>query len=292
MKWTSKIAIQRYNDLRCILGEPNWMAPQECGNCGWNCRTMRAHGLCFSKIMIVDESIRNMEHCECLYVSINANIPDEYLDKVLGVSNSLFYDKLQQTLTARSHFIGACVATLYLALLTVFEDITPCAMKVMHAETVFSASKPKGLVEIYNMLCQICNNMEHHFPTLGYEARMCNYKNFHFGPMNEISVLSNPQNKCSQLPHEFLDKNCPPNGCGPCAKPNPCNPCAKPTPCQQPTPCARPTPCQRPASPCARPIPCQRPVSPCARPTPCQRPVSPCNPCNAPQNRKSMFSFW
>lgn len=78
------------------------------------------HPKFYESIMLLDESIEHKKpepHCDFLYATIKVYIPQESLQYVLGLSESVYYDRLKSLLTVRCHFMGAIVSTMLLALL-------------------------------------------------------------------------------------------------------------------------------------------------------------------------------
>lgn len=104
---------KRYPDLVKEFGEPDLVVNRPGGVALWDDRDY------WTSIMLVDESVEHKEpkpHCDFLYSDINVYVPDDVLPQVLQLSKSIWYDRLKKQLTARCHFMGANVATLWLAM--------------------------------------------------------------------------------------------------------------------------------------------------------------------------------
>mgnify|MGYP001417997867 CR=1 FL=1 len=109
--WRHKAPRKRYTDVYKEFGSPTFRYNYPGGAAGWFNKG------CFEKIMLVDESIEHLKpkpHCDFLYATVKCYIPFEYIMDVLSMSESVKYDQLKNTLTARCHFMGANVATLVL----------------------------------------------------------------------------------------------------------------------------------------------------------------------------------
>jgi hypothetical protein len=81
----------------------------------------------FEKIMLKDESIAHSKpkpHCDFLYTTINVYIPEEKICQVMMISESIMYDRLKRELTTRCHFMGANIATLFLAMQFANDELT------------------------------------------------------------------------------------------------------------------------------------------------------------------------
>jgi len=104
---------ERYKDVINEFGNPDILINQPGGMAIWKKKDF------FEEIILKDESIPHQKpkpHCDFLYAKINVYIPSKYILKILSLSESITYDKLKKELTARCHFMGANIATLYLAL--------------------------------------------------------------------------------------------------------------------------------------------------------------------------------
>ena len=107
-------AASKYPELVAAFGEPNILVDQPHGAAIW-----KGSSDIFESIMLLDEAVGHMEpfsHCDCVYATIRVHIPDNLLPLVLGISKSIYYDRLKKHLTVRCHSIHADVATLWLAM--------------------------------------------------------------------------------------------------------------------------------------------------------------------------------
>lgn len=144
-KFGNQLPKERFPDLMDEFGTPDMLFNMEGGFAVWKKRGI------FEKIMLKDESIAHYTpkpHCDFLYSTIRVHIPDNALGKVLELSRSLYYDDLKQELTSRCHFMGATVATLYLAMHIIEDHSDHKRYKDMYNETITSSMKP----DVYKQL--------------------------------------------------------------------------------------------------------------------------------------------
>lgn len=198
MSWTSQLAIQRYNDITTTLGPPDWVATRAGGGAGWEEDTLARHGFIFSSLRVMDEAIRHtspMEHCDCLRVTVSVNIPLGYLHDVLAVSESLIYDRLKQKLTVRCHFIGAAIATLNVALDTIYHDWDSDEVSEEHQHYLTQSTSPDGLGAQYRYLVSHLETTHAHFPLKCKADLVCDYTQFRVVPMpHELSIIQHARN--------------------------------------------------------------------------------------------------
>jgi hypothetical protein len=113
--------VERFKDVVKKYGKPDIINPDKGGFAIWYKRG------CYNKIMIKDEQIPHLKpkpHLDFLYTEIDAHIPKNKLMDVLSISNSIIVDQLKNTVKARCHFEGANIATLYIVLKVIHEDLT------------------------------------------------------------------------------------------------------------------------------------------------------------------------
>jgi hypothetical protein len=117
--WRNAKPRERYADIVRDFGAPDHISDRPGGAAVWNeDRLMGQMGTVWTKIELVDESVYHPSpapHCDFLYATIRYRVPEEMIAAVMSISESLIYDQLKRELTARCHFMGANVATLYLA---------------------------------------------------------------------------------------------------------------------------------------------------------------------------------
>ena len=138
-------AVERYFDVEKEFGRPSHEARGPNGLLLWNSSTLRKRGHFYSQIVLRDEEVyhdKPAPHCDFLYASIPYMVPNNKIQDVLALSESVSYDALKRELTARCHFMGANVATLLLATkiatgeLTLGEVIEADAYKRQITETM------------------------------------------------------------------------------------------------------------------------------------------------------------
>lgn len=144
----------RFRDLVQEFGTPDVLLNRPNGMAIWYNKGI------FNKIVLLDESIEHMEpepHCDFLYASVKVYIPQDAICNVLGLSKSIYYDQLKQELTARCHFMGANVATLYLALLISQNPDNAEQYYEQYGSTIMSSMDKNRYNQLLNRLKQLVN---------------------------------------------------------------------------------------------------------------------------------------
>lgn len=127
------------------FGEPSYVANVPGGVALWKGPDF------FTEIFMIDESILHTLpkfHCDYLYATINVYIPDDILCTVLKLSQSIYYDQLKKELTARCHFMGANVATLYLALMIVNDQSNASKYLTAYGPTIMSTMNEDTYIQL------------------------------------------------------------------------------------------------------------------------------------------------
>ncbi len=110
--------VTRLKDVINEFGQPDFLDPHPKGMAVWTEETLKQRGKIWQSILLIDEAwIHNSPepHYDFLYTCYRHEVPKNKLCDVIGVSDSIIYDKLKHELTARCHFMGADIATLALA---------------------------------------------------------------------------------------------------------------------------------------------------------------------------------
>lgn len=140
---------ERYPDLIKEFGYPTYIVNRPNGVAIWKDKDF------YTKIMLKDESIQHNKpkpHCDFLYSTINVYIPFSILMDVLRLSESIFYDQLKKELTARCHFMGANVATLYLAMMITNDPSNAQKYRSMYGDTIMSTMEPENYKKLERLL--------------------------------------------------------------------------------------------------------------------------------------------
>ena len=120
--WRHQAAYDRLLDWVDEFGEPHIYSSKRGGLAIWyplDDPKLKKRLEPFDEIMIRDEAIQHhnpRSHCDFLYGSIRVYIPPEQRPLILSLSDSIHYDPLKLSLTARCHFLRANIVTLLLAL--------------------------------------------------------------------------------------------------------------------------------------------------------------------------------
>ncbi len=114
----------RYYDVVKEFGLPSILDSRSGGVAIWDEEDLQKQNSCFTRIELRDEQVPHKDHTDFLYAYMSLDIPDELICKILNLSESISYDPLKNEIRARCHFMGANVATLYLAKKIVIGEIS------------------------------------------------------------------------------------------------------------------------------------------------------------------------
>lgn len=129
LKWENKAAIFRVDQLVNKLGVPLRYDPNSGGIALWemvdplfraiyNSSQGDKNTSVYSRLMIKDEKIPHLvpiPHTDWFYSSMYMDIPDNKVKDVLDLTESVSYDTMKKEITARCHFEGANLVTLFLS---------------------------------------------------------------------------------------------------------------------------------------------------------------------------------
>lgn len=135
LNWNHLSPAIRANQLVSILGQPDRIDPSPQGVVIWYdvdpfFRTQPSEGPFFptripvegnkkySELMIKDEEVPHiipLPHSDFFYVKMKINIPDDRVDLVRRMTESVGYDTMKKELYARCHFMPTNIVNLYLA---------------------------------------------------------------------------------------------------------------------------------------------------------------------------------
>jgi hypothetical protein len=113
--WKNKGPKKRLRDIINEFGEPDFICKRPGGFARWTEKTLTLRGFPLYEIWMFDEEIVHSypePHKDFLYMGYRIDIPEDKLQMVLGISKSVWYDRLKGVLWARCHFSGATIATL------------------------------------------------------------------------------------------------------------------------------------------------------------------------------------
>lgn len=165
--WIHEKPQLRFNDIKREFGRPDYVGNVPGGAAVW------LNPKFYRRISLVDEETPHgcpSPHEDYVSATIHMPIPNKTtLIKILGISESLWYDQLKVELTARCHFMGANVATLLLAseVILYHTEPTPCVYKkyiVSLSEKPQAYKKAKKQLEIN--LKKIRTTLKHKKKTL------------------------------------------------------------------------------------------------------------------------------
>lgn len=114
IRWTHKQAKESYLELQDMLGTPNFYDHAAGGFAIW-----RQPDSVFERIEIRDEALYHEKpspHYDFLYATVKYPISRNLWSQIQYLTDSIMYDNLKQEITSRCHFMGANLATIYLAI--------------------------------------------------------------------------------------------------------------------------------------------------------------------------------
>lgn len=131
---------QKYNELIEELGEPYFIVNKPGGLVLWSKPDF------FQEIILRDESIEHShptKHCDFIYITVKVYIPDDTIDVIETISDSIVYDRLKKELTARCNSLETIVATLQLAMEVTYNPLLADTLKEEYTARIL-ACKEKG----------------------------------------------------------------------------------------------------------------------------------------------------
>jgi hypothetical protein len=136
LEWEHANAVERASQVAFVLGKPASLNRKSSddevkfggeatskseGFAAWNYVTIPLGGgknVVFDEWKIIDEEIPHIvpaPHNDFFYVKYDLFVPDERVEDVLSLSESITYDRLTKHVTARCHFMPANIVSIYLA---------------------------------------------------------------------------------------------------------------------------------------------------------------------------------
>jgi hypothetical protein len=150
---------KRLLDLYEELGPPSILDPRSGGLAIWYKRDLdhSPTGKCFEEIMIRDEQIPHgnpANHTDFLYTQYKLCVPEDLVEDIRSLSTSVVYDPLKCWIRARCHFLGANVATLFLAKKIATREISGKAARSEYGNQIKkAASNPEAYENMLEYLC-------------------------------------------------------------------------------------------------------------------------------------------
>lgn len=142
--WKNSEAEERLPDLIAEFGKPDWICKRAGGFAIWSEKTLIGRGFPLVRIEIHDEAIDHLDpepHKDFLYMAYRMKIPEDKIEMVLGLSKSVYYDRLKNLLWARCHFSGATIATINEAI-EIVEGLST-GTQGEYADAIFKTAKMK-----------------------------------------------------------------------------------------------------------------------------------------------------
>ena len=162
-KYGSSNPGERLKDLVDEFGEPDIIDKTKGGFAIWKKDTLQKRGHCWERVEIHDEQIPHIHptpHTDFLYTWYKLNVPENKIDAVRTLSESVTYDPLKKIVRARCHFSGANASTLLLVKRIATGEMTFSKAKKAYGPYIFSTIKghklydPKAYDNMVKELCQ------------------------------------------------------------------------------------------------------------------------------------------
>ena len=148
LKWNNKLAIDRVDYLiNYAKRNPDGYDQKLGGFAIWNDLGN------YKRIEVRDEMALHMVpaiHVDFMRSIIDYPMSSDKIDDVRSLSESVQYDNLRHELSASCHFVGANVATLYLAILVASGEKTVIEARRMYGPAIKSTLDPKRGYNWYN----------------------------------------------------------------------------------------------------------------------------------------------
>lgn len=152
----------RLKDIIARYGEPDVIDKSKGGFAIWKKNTLEKRGFCWDRVEIRDEQIPHEKpgpHVDFLYTWYKIYIPDNLVNDVRSLSESITYDPLKKMLRVRCHAISPNIATLVLAKRVANNEMTIDEAKRSYGPFIFSTIKghqmynPDAEKSMYEELC-------------------------------------------------------------------------------------------------------------------------------------------
>lgn len=157
--------VARFPDLVKQFGTPDILVRGKNGRAVWTKKNSRIFP--FSEVWLLDEQVAHNNpapHNDFLYTTYPLRVDNKHkIRSILALSESVVYDSLKQEIRARCHFMGANVATIYLALQIARDKISGKEARRMYGPTIFSTIpghpkfQPGAYKKMYRELTRAAN---------------------------------------------------------------------------------------------------------------------------------------
>jgi hypothetical protein len=153
---------KRFNDISSKYGKPDIIDKSRGGSAVWKTTTLEKRGFCWDRIEIRDEQVPHSHpapHVDFLYYWYKLYVPENKINDIREISESVTYDPLKKLLGVRCHFEGANVATMVCAKRVATGEFTLDEAKKSYGPLIFSTIKehemhnPEALSTMITELC-------------------------------------------------------------------------------------------------------------------------------------------
>lgn len=135
--------VNRYRDVVQMFGDPTVVLDKPRGRAFWDRDTLMLNGVGWiHELLLEDECVEHAfpaKHHDFYYATYKTKLSKKLLtamrSTIEDLTGSVFVDPLEQTITARCHFMGANVATLYLAMLIATNQLVDVEEKELKVVT-------------------------------------------------------------------------------------------------------------------------------------------------------------
>lgn len=149
----------RYKDVVNEFGEPDYVQSKRGGMAIWSDSTLKSRGHCWDQVLMLDEQIPHEKpgpHVDFLYSWYSLYVPDDKVNDVRDISESITYDPLKRQVRGRCHFMGANAATVLLAKRVATGEMSikdakdnygPYIMKTIKAHKTYDSNAYKSYIK-------------------------------------------------------------------------------------------------------------------------------------------------
>jgi hypothetical protein len=140
--WTHAKPSERLPDVIAEFGTPSIIDTSPGGMARWAPNVLK--GTPFTEIILKDEEIfHGGGHVDFLTASVCVDLSPEVQQAMLPITESVWYDRLTHTLSARCHAMHANVATILLVTHLALRMVTPQEAPGLYPKMIQGSSDPK-----------------------------------------------------------------------------------------------------------------------------------------------------
>ena len=153
--WTHPKPADRLPDVIAEFGTPNVIDTSPGGLARWGAAVLA--GTPFTEIVLKDEEIyHGGSHVDFLTASVCVDLSPAVQQAMLAITESVWYDRLTHTLSARCHAMFANVATILLVTQMQLGMVPPQAAPGLYPKMIEASNDPRAYAK---MKAQMAHNL-------------------------------------------------------------------------------------------------------------------------------------